>query len=589
MLRTFLWFCFSFPFLLSAQFISSGPVVGGVHAQSARIYIRTTFLQNFTLEVDRDPNFSNPLQFADSTRADRYNSTITSVNGLDPSTDYYYRYRFGNTIDSLGGHFRTFPPNGQPAYTKLVVGSCNYGGYNNDILFGSIQNFDPDLFLHLGDWGFAPSTYGWDYNLFPNKVADAFSLRYADNNMARYVLPFTAVDYMYDDDYSQNDCEGWSYPTINTIPIGGGNFRYDLITNPMPAGIRTGAIKGYFDYFPGYAAVDTSAGVHHSFTIGNAEVFVVDTRLSKSARHDAFQQAGNLWAFQPGPNHSTLGASQRAWLVQSLKNSTADWKIVASSVVFNPKNRTLLDFMILGQLNDPATITYASELAYMWAGYPADVDTLLTAIDQHQIENVILLSGDTHSSMMDDGSNSRIPELSSSGLAAGGEGILNWTIDSIANSLGTPFNVADSLWNGGGNGISNQNFNDTYSTMEIFGRDSIRWCIFDELDQTIACMTLPHSSLSTHRSPHVTFPAMPIRLVYPNPAKDALRLQFSEDWQVLPDDVGQILDLQGHLRISLTAAQLRAPAISLTGLPEGTYLFSYLREGKIFSRKFVKH
>jgi hypothetical protein len=258
-------------------------------------------------------------------------------------------------------------------------------------------------------------------------------------------------------------------------------------------------------------------------------------------------------------------------------------------VVFNQQIKVLINFMIFAQLLDPANIEYASGLAYMWAGFPADSDSLLSAIEDHQIENVLVFSGDTHSSMMDNGSNSGIPELSSSGLASGGEAILNWTIDSLNMAYNGNFPVADSLWNGGGSGIGNQNFNDTYCTAEFFGKDSVRWCIIDEFDQTIACMTLPHSTLTSAAEPSVYVPEPVVRLVYPNPARNELKLQMGPGESILNQDQARIVDLEGRTVMELDVQSLRGESISLEGLAAGTYLFEMQHKGEMVRRKFVKH
>ena len=51
-----------------------------------------------------------------------------------------------------------------------------------------------------------------------------------------------------------------------------------------------------------------------------------------------------------------------------------------------------------------------------WAGYPEDTEFLIDIIKNNDIKNVIMVSGDSHSSYIDDGANSVLPEISSSNL-----------------------------------------------------------------------------------------------------------------------------------------------------------------------------
>jgi hypothetical protein len=56
-------------------------------------------------------------------------------------------------------------------------------------------------------------------------------------------------------------------------------------------------------------------------------------------------------------------------------------------------------------------------LADKWAAFPADVNEFLPVIRKNGIKNVIIIiSGDSHSSFIDDGKNSVLPEISSSNL-----------------------------------------------------------------------------------------------------------------------------------------------------------------------------
>ena len=51
-----------------------------------------------------------------------------------------------------------------------------------------------------------------------------------------------------------------------------------------------------------------------------------------------------------------------------------------------------------------------------WPGFPHDLDLLMKTINENKIENVLIVSGDSHSSYIDDGTNSLIPEISASNL-----------------------------------------------------------------------------------------------------------------------------------------------------------------------------
>ena len=109
------------------------------------------------------------------------------------------------------------------------------------------------------------------------------------------------------------------------------------------------------------------------------------------------------------------------WLIRELQASTADWKFLCTGVPFNPAMRAISEFVLLVQGTEvESTIKQlgfgsAEEAAMLtadsWAGFPASVARLLSAIDDAGIKNVIALSSDSHTGAIDDGANALIPEL----------------------------------------------------------------------------------------------------------------------------------------------------------------------------------
>jgi len=596
-MKKYLLICLCFTYAYSfAQFVIPNPIVGGMTESSARIYVRTIQPESFTLELSTDPNFGSGsiISLPDSTINAEYRRRIVDVSDLMSETRYYYRFRFGNTVDAIQGSFKTFPVEGQKGYYKIVVGSCNY--FQNAPLFSSIQAFEPDLFLHLGDWNWPPSQFGNDMALYPDVMANSFAARYADENMREYVQPYTPVDYIYDDDYSFNDSEGWTYPNHYVEVDSAGNVTNFFETVQMPEGIREGAIQGYFDNFPGYQQVDTS-GIHHKFMLGNVEIFMLDERNSRTPRHDAFvySPTSGLWAYQPPPGHTMLGPMQRDWLLDELQNSDADWKIIGSGVVFNQGYDAILSVSMLIQ-ELPVSLagvegsggTLASNMAYNWVGYPEDQNPLLELYQSGGVRDLVITSGDSHSSVIDDGTNAGIPELNASGLASNDEGYLNYYIDSVGQFLGFD-PVSEILWNGGGNGVDNTNFSDTYGTIEIFGDDSLRMCVIDELDQTLGCITLTHSSKVTDIESHIYPGNLFLQALYPNPAKDQLKVMLDPTYRITPSDYLTLKNLSGALVYEAKASDFQENqlVIPLNTFAEGVYLLNYYGERGVESRKIV--
>jgi alkaline phosphatase D len=582
----------------NAQTITSGPLVGGVTHDESRIYLRTAQPRPFELEYSTDSLFAAFATVADSTRYDRYGSRIVELTGLQPSTTYFYRVRFGGGApDQRSGRFRTFPVPGTAGYCKIVVGSCNYN--ENFPVFAQIRAHQPDLVLHLGDWNWPPAQFGNDMMLHPDRRAASFAARYEDNNFRQFVNPYFPVDYVYDDDFSFNDGEGWTYPTTSVNVVNNEPFT-TLGTVAMPAGIREGAIRAYAEHFPGYPLEDSTQGIFHRIQLGNVELFMLDTRNNRGARHDQFyyDSTANFWTYSPAPGHTMLGVPQREWLMDGLTQSSADWKLIGSSVVFNRSYERIfrVGMQQLQQIAFPfggsvmSGTVLGSQMSYNWVGFPEDHRPFLDAAAAGLLPNTAVLSGDSHSSVLDDGTNAGLPEMNASGWASNDEGYLNYYVDYYGALLGQP-TVIDSMWNHGGNGVGNQNFTDTYGVIEVFGRDSMRLCIYDELAQQLACMTLLHSSLTgSEQVPATVRPTDYLfRLLYPNPAKDRLRIVLHPELVPEAGDRLVFADLSGRTVRTLGAAELaQGPLeVSLDGLPAGTYVVSYEGVSRRESRQFL--
>lgn len=89
------------------------------------------------------------------------------------------------------------------------------------------------------------------------------------------------------------------------------------------------------------------------------------------------------------PPGSMLGPEQRAWFMESIKASTAKWKIWANALPLMP--------MRLDMSSVPFT-DYEDSIFNIdgWAGYPHEVDTLMRLLETAGIAGVVSLSGDHH-------------------------------------------------------------------------------------------------------------------------------------------------------------------------------------------------
>jgi len=497
------------PIIIFAQIpeITNSTVVGGVTENSARIWVRLSQPGNINIELSESESFDEVIRGNETKSSESTNmAAIIEVSRLRPAEKYYYRILFNGTVipDKIR-FFNTFPEKGSAADFSFAFGSCQQSGNflppntSSGNVFREIIKHDIDFFLQIGDWTYPDTTdrlpinnnyYSSDYGRVQENYISKYNKKYAMDTL----LSTMSVDYIYDDhDYMNNNssAETSSYVFINSNTV---------LTEEIsaPSGTRENSIKGYKENFPSYELENESRGIYHKFTFGNAEFYMLDLRAQRSSNLNSVVKSSSTgkWVFAPPQGHTILGRetspgtgqSQLAWFLNSLKNSTAKWKFVISSVSFNKSQRAIIDISI--QLQDliftipgygigVKGIAAAFEVADKWSGFPEDLDSVLSFIGSNNIKNVVVLSGDSHTSAMDDGTNAGLPELMSANL----------DITNSRTAAGLA-NLGINIWNKGGQGISTDLFNNAFGKVTVYGNDSVNLALIDEFGNKFASYTI---------------------------------------------------------------------------------------------------
>ena len=126
---------------------------------------------------------------------------------------------------------------------------------------------------------------------------------------------------------------------------------------------RETAARVFRDYWMNGAHTVPSMGTAGRFEWGDVEFFVVDQRSFRSP-NDMLETADKVM----------LGAAQFRWLIESLRSSTARFKIVVGG----------------GQMMNPIAPFEG------WADYPQEQQRFIDAIRNQRIEGVMFVSGDRH-------------------------------------------------------------------------------------------------------------------------------------------------------------------------------------------------
>lgn len=338
--------------------------------------------------IARDPAFRKVVESGFFlTDAGRDFTVKVDAHGLRPVTTYYYRFHAlgGN---SPIGRTRTLPV-GSINNLRFAVASCsNYPfGYFN--AYGAIaQRADLDAVLHLGDYlyEYANGTYG-DGTALGRLVEpqremvslDDYRLRHAtykadpDLQEAHRQHPFITV---WDDHESTND--SWHGGAQNHQPDTEGDWEAR----------KAQSIRAYYEWMPIRESREAAQPIYRHFRFGDlAELTMLDTRLL-GRDQQAASPADVATINDPG--RQLLGAEQEQWFLERLSRSQADgilWRLVGQQVMMAQLS---LDF--------GRSIANADQ----WDGYRPARDRVYDHLRTGRIDNVVMLTGDIHSSWGND-------------------------------------------------------------------------------------------------------------------------------------------------------------------------------------------
>jgi alkaline phosphatase D len=138
------------------------------------------------------------------------------------------------------------------------------------------------------------------------------------------------------------------------------------------------------EYVPGYPLPSVTPGIWQQFSYAQADFFVLDCRSQRDVATDPDDADKSML---DGNNLGATGELQ--WLENGLLASTAQWKIIFTSVVTNPTTKFPDD----------------------WAGYQTEWNALKGFITTNNIQGIVFISGDLHLGAIDNGVAAGFPEM----------------------------------------------------------------------------------------------------------------------------------------------------------------------------------
>jgi alkaline phosphatase D len=352
-----------------------------------------------------------------------YTLKIDVNTGLEPYTYYYYKFTYcypstSSTnatqqpcVDSITGRTKTAPSAASTSISQLrfAVVSCSsyqwgyFHAYDRISDRATTTSDHIDAVLHLGDYIYehAPGDFGRVRDHDPPRQCMTLSdyrLRYAQ----------------YRQDPSLQRIHQW-YPFITTwddhefVNAGvKGSFLAPQERERLIEQQKRDAAQAYREWLPfrprinffddrvaeeGTSAEDSDDmylarqqpwqfDLYRKLEYGSlVDIFVLDNRIAGRDEAESFDGQAMFVPHYYDKDRNMLGAPQMEWLKDHLQASQAQWKIIAQTVVMAP-------------------LTYRGLVAHnsdAWDGYYADRAELLGFIEERDIQNVVVLSGDIHS------------------------------------------------------------------------------------------------------------------------------------------------------------------------------------------------
>ncbi len=134
--------------------------------------------------------------------------------------------------------------------------------------------------------------------------------------------------------------------------------------------------QALFDYWPIETSADDPHRLYRRLRAGaDLEIFILDTRQYRSRNSSP-----------DGPMKTMLGEAQLKWLLEGLEQSSATWKVIASSVPLSvPKG---------GPPDEPGNDGWAG--GPDGTGFETELKTIAERIVSRRIRNVVWLTADVH-------------------------------------------------------------------------------------------------------------------------------------------------------------------------------------------------
>jgi alkaline phosphatase D len=337
------------------------------------------------VEVARDAEFTPSGVVAWHTvqaTAEHDHTVALDVEDLEPGTTYYYRFTARGRTSPIG-RTKTAPEGGIDR-VRLAYFSCQritHGWFpsHRDLAELALdEETDLDVVLSLGDY------------VYNTEFADDWLVPGRDTPDEPEAATFEQFRSRYHSMRADPDLQAMHANHAVVCVFDNHDGRSDP-DDPM----GEGAIPAFFEQLP-VRRFGSSTRIHRRFSWGERlEVFLTDQRQHRSpGLEESDHVLGSSSDEVPemfDPDRTMLGAEQRDWLLDGLAGSTAQWKVVGSQLMFLPWRSDAPG-------GPTAAVPHPGRYLNLvqWDGYQAERDRILATVAEHEVQDVLVVSGDSH-------------------------------------------------------------------------------------------------------------------------------------------------------------------------------------------------
>jgi alkaline phosphatase D len=306
-------------------------------------------------------------------------SVHAEIDGLEPDRWYWYRFQVAGETSPVG-RARTLPRSGaRPAGIRFAFASCQHYEHGYFTAYRHLAGEELDLVVHLGDYIYEDAadaravrshTGGETTSLEDYRNRYALYKTDPDLQAAHATFPWVVT---------------WDDHEVDNNYAGAHSEQDDPVDSFLLR--RASAYQAYYEHQPVRAAArprGPDARLYRSVAIGDlARFFVLDGRQYRSDQPCGDRRRPPC----PGvfdPAATMLGPEQERWLLEGLRGSEARWNVLAQQV-----------FLARVDAGPGEAEIYNMD---SWNGYQSARQRLLDFLGERGTGDVVVLTGDVHSS-----------------------------------------------------------------------------------------------------------------------------------------------------------------------------------------------